>query len=306
MRQDINRAMKDAQREIERTGPEVERATAEAVRSATRVVNTVDIQNAINIGLKQNAAILARISDASFFPSVPRVERKSNSFAVSGVPNVKVESHGCAIKVTGWDKPEVKYSVTQLSPMKDNTPIDVQESKDASGVTLVVKADDNVQRTRIEIFVPRKSNLTIKTDSEIRLDGVSGNIDLSGQDGAINVRDVDGKLTIASSEGRIRVIGFKGEISTTAADGSTQLEGDFTKVTAKADSGEIILTLPDGAAANLRSKAAETKVEGLASRVVREKDDLREYQIGSGGPAISLVTAGDVLVRSASSLSEVL
>jgi len=306
MRQEVKRAMKDAQREVNLARPEIDRATAESVRAAARVISSVDVQTAVDLGLKQSTAVLARLSDASFFPSVPRVERKSNSFAVNGVPNVKIESEGCAVKVTGWDKPEVKYSVTQLSPMRDDTPIDVKESKDAAGVTLTVKANDSVQRTRIEIFVPRKTNLTIKTDGEIRLDGVSGNVNLTGQDGAINVRDVDGKLTIASGDGRIRVIGFKGEISTTAVDGATLLEGDFTKVTAKADSGEIILTLPEGAAANLRSQAAETKVEGLASSVVKENDDVREYKIGNGGPAINITTTGDVLVRSFSSLAEVL
>jgi DUF4097 and DUF4098 domain-containing protein YvlB len=306
VQQDVKRALNDAQREIARAEPEIERATAESLRVAASVINSEDVKNAIKAGLKQNAAVLARISDASFFPTAPRVERKSNSFAVAGVPNVKVESHGCAVKVTGWDKSEVKYSVTQLSPMRDNSPIDVQESRDSSGVTLTVKADDDIQRTRIEIFVPRKTNLIIKTDGEIRLDGVSGNVDLTGQDGVINVRDVDGKLTIASSDGRIRVIGFKGEINTKTADGTTLLEGDFTKVIARSGSGGIVVTLPDGAAANLRSESAETKVEGLASRVVSESNSIRELTIGSGGPSIDLATTGEVLVRSAGSLSQIM
>ncbi|MEP6947449.1 MAG: DUF4097 family beta strand repeat-containing protein [Acidobacteriota bacterium] len=306
IRVETQRALKDAAREVEMAQPQIQAAAAESMRQAAEVMKSEQVQNAIRAGVNAQAGVMARIADVAFFPSMPRVERKSDSFAVNGVPNVKVQSRGCEIKVTGWDKPEVKYSVTQLSSSRDKSPIDVKESHDASSVTLNVNSDDDVQRTRIEIFVPRKSNLNIKTDSEIRLDGVSGEIDLSGQDGAINVRDVDGKLAIASTDGRIRVIGFKGEITTETGDGSTLLEGDFTKVTAKADSGEIVITLPDNAGATVTSRSSGAKVEGLAAQLLKEIDENREYKIGSGKAPIKVSTDGDLVLRSSGSIADLL
>lgn len=306
IRIDTQRALKDAQREIAMAQPEIQRVTAESLKQAAELMKSDEIQNAVKVGLQQQAAVMARIADAAFFPSMPRVERRSHSFAVNGIPNVKIESRGCQVRVTGWDKMEVKYSVTQLSSSREKSPIDIKESQDAAGVTLKLNADDDVQRTRIEIFVPRRSNLRIKTDREIRLDGVSGEIDLKGEDGAVDVRDVDGKLTIASTDGRIRVIGFKGEIDTETGDGATLLEGDFTRVTAKADSGEIVITLPDNAAATITSRSSGAKVEGLDAKLLKENDENREYRIGTGKASINVSTDGEFRLRSSASIAYVL
>ncbi len=303
---DAKKAMADAQQAIEIAQPEIAKAAAEGMKQAAEVMKSEVVQKAMKDSLRQQKAVLARMSDISFFPTMPRVERKSNSFAVKGVPKVSVETRGCAIKVTGWDQSEVKYSVTQLTAGPAPEPVNITETHSDTAVTLNVKADDNLQRTRIEIFVPKKSNLVINTDSEIRVDGISGNIDLTGEDGAINVRDSDGKLSVANGDGRIRVIGFKGEVQTTTGDGATMLEGDFDKVTAKADSGEIILTLPETASATIKSRSSDTRIEGLPLGVTKQKDENREYRLGSGGHIFDLSTDGQVVLRSSNSLQELL
>lgn len=303
---DAKKAMVDAQQAIELAQPEIAKATAEGLRQAAEVMKSEVVQKAMKESLLQQKAILVRMADISFFPSMPRVERKSGSFAVKGVPKVSVETRGCAIKVTGWDRSEVKYSVTQLTAGPAPEPVNVTETHSDTDVTLKVKADDSLQRTRIEIFVPKKSDLVINTDAEIRVDGVSGKIDLTGEDGAINVRDSDGDLSVTNGDGRIRVIGFKGAVQTTTADGSTMLEGDFEKVTAKADTGEIILTLPETASATIRSRSSETSIEGLPVGVTKEKDENREYRLGSGGRLFDLSTDGRVVLRSSNSLQELL
>ncbi len=303
-RAEAAKALKDAEKELAKIRPDIERATAESIKIAGEMVNSEQMRNAINDGLKQQAAALARVADAAFFPSMPRVERRSNSFTVKGVPKIKVQAHGCAIRVTGWDRPEVKYSVTQFSSTRDKAPLDVKESSDDSGVTLILNADGDAEQTRIEIFVPKRSNLVIKTDGEIRLDGVSGEVDLTGQDGAINVRDVEGKLTVASTDGRIRVIGFRGEIATRTRDGLTSLEGDFSRVTANASTGEIVITVAEDAAATVTSRSPTTKVEGLRAVLVKEGNRNFEYRIGNGGAAIDIISDGQVLLRGVNALKD--
>jgi DUF4097 and DUF4098 domain-containing protein YvlB len=303
---DAKKAIADAQQAIELAQPEIAKVTAEGLKQAAEVMKSEVVQKAMKESLRQQKVVLARMSDIAFFPSMPRVERKSDSFAVKGVPKVSVETRGCAIKVTGWDRAEVKYSVTQLTAGPAPEPVNITESHSDTAVTLNVKADDNLQRTRIEIFVPKKANLVINTDSEIRVDGISGTIDLTGEDGAINVRDSDGKLSVANGDGRIRVIGFKGEVQTTTADGSTMLEGDFDKVTARADSGEIILTLPETASATIKSRSSDTRIEGLPVGMTKQKDENREYRLGSGGHLFDLSTDGQVVLRSLNSLQELL
>ena len=122
----------------------------------------------------------------------PAIEKKSDSFAVKGVPKVTVEANNCAVTVRGWDKPEIQYSVVKIGKRRDQSPINVQANQNNGDVNIKVVNDDAPQffegnNVRVEVFVPKKSNLKILTNNEIRLEGVSGEIELNGEDGAINV-----------------------------------------------------------------------------------------------------------------------
>ena len=154
--------------------------------------------------------------------------------------------------------------------------------------------------------MPKKSNLRIHTDREIRLENVSGDIDLQGADESINVRDVDGKLKVASTDGRIRVIGFSGEIISETTDGETSLEGDFQKITAKTGDGNIILTLPDDASAIIRANTDSVSLAGIAPSRIKTVDVSEEasvWRIGNGSANYNFTVAdGQVFIRSMSDL----
>lgn len=301
----VHVAMSDAQREIQRVQPMIARTiaesakiSAETVRQSVNVIDSSKIQKAISDAMAQQTANLAKIADAMYFPSMPKVERKTDTFPVKGVPKVTVETHGCSLKVTGWDRSEVKYVLSRSSSSSDRSPLSVKETHDDSNVTIGVEGTGDGDRVHIEVFVPRKSNLKIKTDSEIRLEGVSGEMELTGQEEPINVRDADGKLTVTTTSGRVRVVGFRGEIKSETNDGLTLLEGDFNSLNAKADTGTIIVTMPTNASASISSKSPHTNVEGLEMTLVREKEDLKEYRLGSGGSKVKITTDGDVFLRS--------
>jgi DUF4097 and DUF4098 domain-containing protein YvlB len=161
---------------------------------------------------------------------------------------------------------------------------------------------DEMNRTRIEIFVPQKSDLKIMTTGEIRLEGVSGAIDLQGADEAINVRDADGKLTVAAADGRIRVIGFRGAFDGKTDDGAMNLEGDFQKFSAQTVDGTITLTLPDDANVNIESNRKDITGEGLSLDYQGDGHSTSTWKVGRGGANHLLYTTADgrVFVRSAS------
>lgn len=303
-------ALADVQKDMERVRPVVERAmaesarvSAEAVKRTVIAVDSAKIQRAITDTLSQQSANLAKIADAMYFPSMPKAERKSNSFPVKGVPKVTVETRGCSIKVTGWDQPEVKYVLTRSSSSSDRPALNVRESHDDSNVTIGVEATDDSDRVRIEVFVPRKSNLKIKTDSEIRLEGVSGEIDLSGKEESINVRDAEGKLSVETTSGRVRVVGFRGEIQTQTTEGMISLEGDFEGLNAKAETGQIILTMPADGSASINCTSPGIDIEDLDLPLIRDNEGRREYRLGKGGPKFKIATDGDVLIRSSKTIT---
>jgi DUF4097 and DUF4098 domain-containing protein YvlB len=217
--------------------------------------------------------VMAKMADASFFPSVPRIEKKSESIKVKGTPKVTLNARGCDISIRGWDKSEVQYRITQYSDPRRQVPLNVIENHTDSSVNINVENPDpdarnnffnGAPRVRIELFVPKKSDVKVDANGEIRVEGVSGDVQLTGADESINIRDVDGTLHVMNTDGRIRVIGFSGTVDAQTGDGTINLEGNFQGLTARAGEGDITVTLPDGAGADLDSNCEAVRGEGIS------------------------------------------
>ena len=299
-----HKALAETRLELDKMGPELARIAAESVESAAK---------AIRPELLSQMGALPRIGDISFFPSTARIDKKSDSIPVKGTPNVSVNARGCSVSVRGWDKSEVQYRVTQFSSSRDNKPLDIKESHNNSGVNISVNGEGNSRagqmflnqnRTRVEVFVPRKSNLKIDASGEIRIEGVSGDLQLIGSDDPINVRDVDGKLRVNSSDGRVRVVGFAGDIDVQSEDGSISLEGDFRSLKAHSSEGAVVLTLPENASANLTATCDEVESEGLELTRLGQEEERSIYRIGKGGTLYDVSTAGKIQLRSATTLRD--
>jgi hypothetical protein len=318
------KAMKQAQKELAKIKPEIAQATADAVKDVTvniaptistdvsaaiSATVTKDMQVQIKNAQKRQQEAMANLAKTNWIPGAPVVEKKSENFTVKGTPKVTVNAQNCQVNVRGWDKDEVKYSITKISADRSQTPIQFTADHTDSAVNIVVANDNadtfnDLTRVLIEVYVPKKSNLKIVTNREIRLEGVSGELDLSGTEGAINVRDSDGKLRVSSEDGKIRVIGFRGEVDSKSTDGEISLEGDFQKLSAQTVDGTIVLTLPEKANATIESNRKDIETEGVSLISFSENKDFSTWKVGSGGGSYKLyaMADGQVFVRSASTL----
>ncbi len=300
------KAMADARIQFDKMGPEIAKITAESVKLAAEAVRP-EILAQIDA--------LARIGDISFLPSVQRVEKKSDSIPVNGVPKVTVDAKGCSVSVRGWDRNEVQYRVTQFSSSRDDKPLDIKESHSDSAVNLTVLNADadtgsgrlfsNQNRIRIEIFVPRKSNLKIDASGEIRIEGVSGDVELAGSDDPINVRDVNGKLRVISGDGRVRVIGFNGDIDVQSGEGSINLEGDFRTLNARSDDGSVMLSLPELVSADLDVTGSNIRGDGIQLTRISGDENRANFRLRDGGRPYKIVTDGRIVVRNANAIMDV-
>ncbi len=314
---DAARAMADAQRTLTRIQPEISKITEKAIVDAVAMANvTADTDLSVKLGdfkiktdeIKIKTKDLVKLANIDFInSSVPRVEKKSDSIPVKGVPKVTVDAKGASVRVQGWDKSEVQYRVTQFSSQRNGTPLNITENHTDSAVNIKIEGPDDEGRSgpffnngnqlRIEIYVPRKSNLKIKANVEIRLDGVSGEVDLAGGDESVNVRDVSGNLHVANGDGRIRVVGFSGELDARTNDGEVYLEGDFTKLAGKAGEGRFVITVPDEPNLDIEANIEAISVENL--RVPKQTSD-NNWRFGKGGTKYRFtVDGGDVTVRRA-------
>lgn len=251
-------AMADVQIDLGKMHPEMEKMTAEMAKVANEsmavaadALRSDDVRKA----MLADRDTMARIADVSFFPRVPRVEKKRGSFPVKGVPKVMIVGKGCSVTVKGWDKPEVEYRVSQFADARDKQPIKFNESHSESSVSIEVhnpsvearegRFFDGSRRVHVEVFVPRKTNLKIDANGTIRLDGVSGELQVSGVDESVDIRDSDGKLTVSSTDGHVRIVGFSGDLIAKTTDGDVRLDGDFTSISGHSRDGSFILSVPE-------------------------------------------------------------
>ncbi len=311
------KAMADAQTELSKIQMELPSIATDSValiKQTEQIMNSEEMKQNMREAQLIQRDVLARLSDAAFFPSVPWVEKKSESFKVKGTPKVTVNAKDCSVSVRGWDKSEVQYRVTRFADSRTVTPLKINENHSDSTVNINIENPDlqgrrgifsnGPNKVRIEIFVPHTSNLKISSNGEIRLDGVSGDVELVGSEETINVRDVDGNLRVINSDGRIRVIGFRGDIVAETSNGAINLEGDFKSVKASATEGPITLSLPENTSADLEANCDDVQGEGITVSHLSGDATASKYRIGNGGARFQVKTGGKIRVRGTSVLSE--
>ena len=309
-------SMREAQKQIEAIGPQMEKMKLDELEKLEKLdkvkikIDAKKMESQLKESLLERQATLDKMRTAVWFPGVPSVEKKRNSIPVKGTPKVNIEAKGCSVTVRGWDKSEVQYVVTELAGRRGQPATVTEDAKDSTvtlkvinnmgnGSTLRPAFQFSPENVRIEIYVPKKSNLNIITDGEIRLDGVSGDIRLQGENESINVRDVDGHLNLSANQARVRVIGFKGDFDSQTACGDVFLEGDFKTLSAKATDGTVTLTLPENSNASFVSN---TEVEANGVEVIQE--DEHTWRLGRGGSRFNFnFGEGKLVVRGAAEVT---
>lgn len=316
----VEEGMKEAQKEMDKIRPKLEKIQLDALKQANAAMNSPETQAQIREVQARSKEVIARLADMNWTAGSPSIEEKSDSFTVKDTPKVTIEAGNSQVSVRGWDKSEVRYSVTRFSKLRSQPPINLQATQNGSDVKIKFADDravgndqdktlskfffDETNRVRIEVFVPKKSNLKIVAGGEIRLENVTGDVDLHGADESINVRDAGGKLTAETADGKIRVIGFNGEINTQTAGGAISLEGDFHGLSARTADGTIVLTLPENANADIESNRKDIVGEGISLIYQGDGKSVSIWKIGNGGEKHSLYTTADgkVIVRGAKQL----
>jgi DUF4097 and DUF4098 domain-containing protein YvlB len=306
---EVAKAATQVSTEMTRIRPQIEKAIADSVATSANVaVNAADIQRSIQDAMRSVNAV--------YLPGVPRVETKSDTFQVRGVPTVTVEGAECSVRVTGWDRSEVQYRIVQFSGSRSTTPLQVTQNHTDTSVNIKVEDPDLArrassyfdmhERTRIEVMVPKRSNLHIKAGGEVRLDGISGELDVNGGGSSVNVRDSDGKLKIATNDGRIRVIGFRGDVEAISGDAPINMEGEFASLTVKAGDSAVNVIMPANASADLESNCDSVVGEGISVTKVGSKNARSTYRIGPGGGRRFLIESDSrITIRSAETLAQI-
>lgn len=234
-------------KELEVARVELMKEVPEMVRVEMPKIDVEQIRKQVENGLRIADLAALRAIDVNFPRADGVIDQKSESFEVKGTPKVTINAPNCSVQVRGWDRSEVKYQFTQVG---SRSPVGVAaENKDSKVTINVAKPADgagvfSTGRLRLEVFVQKKSDLRITTNREIRLENVSGELDLTGSGDAVSIVGSEGNLRVAALDAPVRIIGFTGVVDARTIDGSISLEGRFDKISAVSGSGDIIFTIP--------------------------------------------------------------
>ncbi|MBV9928964.1 MAG: DUF4097 family beta strand repeat protein [Acidobacteria bacterium] len=304
---DAERERANEQRDHANEERDRQREAARAAREAERAMRDIDKD-------KIKEEIESSVNNS--FDSARRTERESNTFAVQGAPRVRVETFDGAISVHAWDKSEVMYTATKRAA-DDREMQGIKLKAQGAGGEVTIRADFDKSFARnysdhggrvtyssnasaeFDLYVPRNSTLFVSTgDGRVRVDGVSGEVELRTGDGSIDVTGSKGRLHAETGDGRIRVENFEGDAEARTGDGRITLDGNFTRLAARTGDGTISLSLPEGANATVETDGESVYNDGVAVAETDAESRVRRWRVGGGGQLLTLHTGdGQIILR---------
>ncbi|MCL5020233.1 MAG: hypothetical protein M1339_00915 [Bacteroidetes bacterium] len=222
-------------------------------------------------------------------------EKFQKSFTLSPGGTVSLENVNGNLKVTTWDKNEVRVEAVKYADDKeslDGLAIDVDATSDAVDIHTHYPEDENHSRghgtgVNYVLTVPKSANLD-------KINIVNGGIDISG---------VNGKVIMSTVNGAVRARGLGNICELKVVNGG--VDAGFAALPVRADvelkavNGSLVLRLPANAKADIRAKAAVGRIsddfglhessESGGDALVKIGESLRG-EIGGGGASIKLET----------------
>jgi Putative adhesin len=220
-------------------------------------------------------------------------------------PHVSIDDPDSHVVIT--TSTDGKIHVTDASQFRgifwgDASRAPLQVSRTDDGVSIVRAPGHGVRvqifgfsQERVEVAVPERSMLDVKSCSAADVTGLRGNVRVHSVDGHIAATDVrTNELTIASDDGRLMLDNVSAaQINATTKDGSIHARGVETAGgTLHSDDGSITLALAPNVNVGIRAHTTDGHVTLDGRRATRNDDDSSnaDYNVGTGGGSLEVST----------------
>jgi len=183
--------------------------------------------------------------------------REKRTFAVTGQPELTLETFDGAIEIHSWDRNEVEVEIEKRGmeqALLDQMTVEAEQQGDR--IVLRVKGPSAAQERRITVgvhispaarllvAVPRKSAIDARTaDGSIRVENIEGRLALRTADGSVAADRITGDIEARSGDGAIRIEKAQGRLDVETDDGSITIDARPTVVRAHTGDGSIRLQL---------------------------------------------------------------
>ena len=182
------------------------------------------------------------------------VSRETKKFAVTGTPDVQLDTFNGAIDVHSWDRSEVEVEIEKRA-MEQALVDDMKVTAEQHGNKVVIKVtrpgrSDSFEGVQIGVHFSPSARIRVALPRQSTLTATSG-------DGSIVVEDVDGKITLTTNDGSVRGSRLSGDISVRSGDGSIRMDRAAGKLDVETEDGSITL---EARLSALRARTADGSI----------------------------------------------
>ena len=238
----------------------------------------------------------AVLAVALSLPQVVRGEEVTKSFAVTGRPNVRVETNDGSVRVTSGDAKQVEFRVEyQGYELSKNLRVDARQ--DGDKVELIARVTGHWginlgwghnRRLHIEVHMPQQGNLQVETgDGSVETAGLSGTLNVHTGDGSVKANSLEGTIDLHTSDGSITVDTLKGDIRLRTGDGSIEARELDGKVEADSGDGHVRLV---GRFEALKVKTGDGSVD---TRVLSGSKMSADWSLRTGDGSVDVSLPAD-------------
>ncbi len=204
------------------------------------------------------AAALASAGCVISVESQSQIQREERRFDVSGTPRLRLTTFDGAIEIRSWDRRQVLVEIEKRGPTREAIEgLQIVARQDGDAIDLEVKRPKTETLTgfalhrstsaRLIVSVPAHADMVARSgDGSIKVDRVSGRVELRTSDGSISASDVSGDLTLNSSDGSITVDGAEGRLDLETGDGGVRVAGKLNAVRVHTSDGSVVYRVLPG------------------------------------------------------------
>ncbi len=187
-----------------------------------------------------------------------QIVREEKRFKAKGVPELTLSTFDGAIELQPTDGSEVVVEIEKRGPTKEAVEaLEVVSSQDGDRISVEVKQPRSEtfssigfhqsSSAKLIVSVPRRVNIVARTgDGSIRLEGLSGKLELRTGDGSIRASNVSGDLRLHTGDGSVNVERAEGTLDLDTGDGGVDVAGKLTAVKMHTGDGSIVYRAEPG------------------------------------------------------------
>lgn len=256
--------------------------------------------------------MLAGLFSLAVLPAL--ADEWSKTYALSGKPDLRVDTSDANIHVSTWDQNTIEARVTTARYKIGDDGIRIEEHQSGDMVEINVRyphhgvvinwGNYGSHRVDLDIHMPREGRVDLHTgDGKIEIAHFKGEMVLRSGDGSQEIDGVDGKLRALTGDGHIRADGRFDELELKTGDGRVDARaasGSALATSWRLESGDgtVTLEVPENLAADVDLHTGDGHID--LDMPITTSGKIRQGEVHgklNGGGNLLLIHTGDGSIR---------